>query len=202
MRRQSLAYFFDNRVTSLPRLCEILQHHDRNVIPVFDIAAVPDNQFCQRRIIASTGEVAAMANEELYLCCFLSLETFGALVPARRSTSSNLARITRSQVYASSLCAFAGTSKSSCSAKLPGSVRGANAVSSTKKKHPIPPTMTPIKNAAGTITAVSIWSELYNVAGPRRRSAPGARSLSWGPLWMLENDTLPVPTTLMPHDSA
>jgi hypothetical protein len=62
---------------------------------------------------------------------------------------------------------FAGTSKSSCSA---------NAVSSTKKKHPIPPTMTPIRKAAVTIAAVSIWSELHYLARPRRRSAPGARS--------------------------
>jgi hypothetical protein len=55
----------------------------------------------------------------------------------------------------------------------------------------------PIRNVAGTIAAISIWPELYNVAGPRRRSAPG--TMSWGPI--LENDTLLVPATLMPHDS-
>jgi hypothetical protein len=84
-----------------------------------------------------------------------------------------------------------------CSAKPPGSVCGANGVSSTKKKHAIPPTMTPIRNAAVTTTAVSIWSELHYLAEPRRRSAPGARStLACRCLgvvvlgWTLEYDTL------------
>jgi hypothetical protein len=51
---------------------------------------------------------------------------------------------------------FTGTSRSSCSAKPPGSVCGAKAVFSTKKKHPVPPTMTPTRNAPVTIAAVSI----------------------------------------------
>jgi hypothetical protein len=40
MRRRPVAYFFDNRVTSLPRLCEILQRHHKNVISVVDMAVV------------------------------------------------------------------------------------------------------------------------------------------------------------------
>jgi hypothetical protein len=38
MRRQPVAYFSDNRVTSLPRLYEILQHH---VIAVVGMAVAP-----------------------------------------------------------------------------------------------------------------------------------------------------------------